>query len=328
MNEPNFTNYADQHILIIGFGSIGQRHASLFSQVGSKISVISRHAKQIDNKKLHFYSSLAELPSDALFDYIIIANETSAHIQTLESILNIFKNFKTPILIEKPLADSKSDLDVIRKYKLLNQNTPIYIGFNLRFLPVVLAAKNEIGINTQLIRAEFHSHSYLPHWRPQQDYRITSSANRSLGGGVLRDLSHELDLAHWFCGDLSNLSIFGGQLSSLELNVEDNVHIIGKSTQCPLISVSLSYSQHIETRALRLITNEKTIMADLMTGKLHVSTQLDTFEKVHICKDFNNTYRNMHADVLSEEHQTIANVKDGWHNVEVIDQLSQKIHLL
>lgn len=326
MNKKRFIDYFFQNVLIIGYGSIGQRHASLFTQIGSQVSVISRHAKKNSSKNLKFYSSLAELSSETSFDYIIIANETSSHIETLESILKTFKYSKAPILIEKPLADSKKDLNIIKKYKSLNKSTSIYIGFNLRFLPVVLAAKHEMGSNTQLIRADFHSHSYLPHWRPEQDYTKTSSANRSLGGGVLRDLSHELDLAYWFCGGFENLSIFGGQLSSLDLDVEDNVQIIGRSNQCPLISVSLSYSQHTETRTLRLISNEKTVMADLMTGKLHVGTQNNMFEENYECKDFDDTYRNMHADILSRSNKTVAKFQDGSINTEIIDQLSKKLY--
>ena len=34
----------------------------------------------------------------------------------------------------------------------------------------------------------------LPTWRPESDYKNTYSAKSEKGGGVLRDLSHEIDL--------------------------------------------------------------------------------------------------------------------------------------
>ena len=39
-------------------------------------------------------------------------------------------------------------------------------------------------------------------WRPKQDYHTSYSAYKNKGGGVLLDLSHELDYATWIFGSL------------------------------------------------------------------------------------------------------------------------------
>ena len=62
---------------------------------------------------------------------------------------------------------------------------------------------------------------WLPDWRPARDYRETSSASRAEGGGVLADLSHEMDYLLWFAGAWRRVCALGGKVSDLELDVED-----------------------------------------------------------------------------------------------------------
>ena len=40
----------------------------------------------------------------------------------------------------------------------------------------------------------------LMYWRKDRDYRSSVTANRNLGGGVLLELSHELDYLSWIFG--------------------------------------------------------------------------------------------------------------------------------
>ena len=67
---------------------------------------------------------------------------------------------------------------------------------------------------------------YLPGWHPYEDYRETHPARRELGGGCLRIQTHELDYALWLFGMPRQVFAVGGQLSRLEVNVEDAVDIL------------------------------------------------------------------------------------------------------
>ena len=42
--------------------------------------------------------------------------------------------------------------------------------------------------------------SFLPSWRKNIDYQSSVSAKKSLGGGVLLELSHEIDYLIWLIG--------------------------------------------------------------------------------------------------------------------------------
>jgi hypothetical protein len=50
----------------------------------------------------------------------------------------------------------------------------------------------------------------LRDWRPGRDHRTTASATQQAGGGVLRDLSHELDYLLWLFGPWQRVAALGG----------------------------------------------------------------------------------------------------------------------
>ena len=65
------------------------------------------------------------------------------------------------------------------------------------------------------------SSSYLPDWRPGQDYRKTYSAHKDLGGGVSIDLIHEWDYLTYLFGWPKKVHSFIGKKSNLEIDSDD-----------------------------------------------------------------------------------------------------------
>ena len=59
--------------------------------------------------------------------------------------------------------------------------------------------------------------SYLPNWRSNIDYRKSASAKKHLGGGVLLDLSHELDYVQWLFGKIVIEHCKSKKLSNLNI---------------------------------------------------------------------------------------------------------------
>ena len=83
-------------ILIIGYGSIGQKHASIFNKLNCQINIISSQAKIFKYKKIDYRDIRNYEP-----DIVIIATTTNMHFQGLKITDNILKN--KIILVEKPL---------------------------------------------------------------------------------------------------------------------------------------------------------------------------------------------------------------------------------
>ena len=175
--------------LVIGYGSIGSRHYRLLSELGCDVRVLSKHNLGMKNCFFDLSQALSWEP-----EYIIIANETAKHYQTLQSLFN--NQYKNGIiLVEKPLFNQ---LEVLPKVQLSH----VFVAYNLRFHPILQEIKKAIQTE-KIISAQIYVGQYLPEWRPDKDYRKSYSAEKALGGGVLRDLSHELDYMNWFFGEFS-----------------------------------------------------------------------------------------------------------------------------
>ena len=84
------------------------------------------------------------------------------------------------------------------------------------------------------------------------------SAKQELGGGVLLELSHEIDYLRWIFGEVDWVSSWVGDLGYLEIDVEDTAQLIlgfkSKSMKKPVIaSVSLDFIRRDKCRLCTVI---------------------------------------------------------------------------
>ena len=135
--------------------------------------------KEIESVITESYNSLSDLPED--YDIIFITNPTEYHLEVLKIVNNKAKHF----FIEKPLT-SKKQLGNFAEIQEMAGKT-YYVACPLRYTKVIQYAKEHIA-KDQIFGVRCISSSYLPEWRPGQDYRDTYSAHRDLGGGVAIDL--------------------------------------------------------------------------------------------------------------------------------------------
>ncbi|HUP43556.1 MAG TPA: Gfo/Idh/MocA family oxidoreductase, partial [Thermoanaerobaculia bacterium] len=111
------------------------------------------------------------------------------------------------LFLEKPLAAGREGvaalLDEVERRRLVTM-----VGFDLRFEPGLVRARELLDRGAvgplRSLRSEVGQH--LADWRPGRDYRETVSARSELGGGVILELCHELDLALWLAGPAAAVS--------------------------------------------------------------------------------------------------------------------------
>merc|ERR1711879_356202 len=134
----------------------------------------------------------SEITND--LDFAIISNPTSLHYKTIASLIP----FGFPLFIEKPVLSSTKDTAILEE-KIKNNSIVSYVACNLRFHPAIVFLKGEMT-KRKPIEFNVYCGSYLPNWRPEQDYRTNYSAIKALGGGVHLDLIHELDYTYYLLG--------------------------------------------------------------------------------------------------------------------------------
>lgn len=292
--------------LIIGFGSIGKRHYDVLSKL-SEIRSIDLVTKQnIENKIC--YKSFEFVNNINQYDYFVIASETNKHFEQLKFLEQNVKN--KLIFCEKPLFESKKDLEI--------KNNKIFIGYVLRFHPLLEKLK-EFVKNEKILLVNAKCGQYLPSWRPNTDYKNCYSAKRDEGGGVLLDLSHEIDYVQWLCGQINEIKSYQVRISDLEINSDDLTMLIGKTYRNILVNISIDYISKITYRKLFVETFKYTYELDFISNKL-IKKDKNGVEETY---SFSNLERNyifekMHLDIFNQQ-KNVCTFKEA---LEVMDTIS------
>jgi len=293
-----------KHALVIGYGSIGSRHARVLTELGRDVSLVT--SQTVENYLS--YTSIEKALSNHFVEQIIIANSTHLHYETLKKILAF--DFKGTILVEKPLFSRVEQLE--------SDNKNIYISYNLRFHALIQELKILLQ-KDELVSFSAQVGSYLPEWRKKTDYRNCYSAKKECGGGVLRDLSHELDYILWLCGQCVEVTAMGGHYSILEINSDDVYSILMRCEHCPIVNLQLDYLSRTPTRKITIHTKKhNTISVDLIQGDLYLNGNL----KLHIQDAVNKSYMTQHKLMLQKDFQHFCDYEQGlavMHLIEAIE---------
>lgn len=242
-------------VQVIGFGSIGGRHARLCRERGLDVSVVTRRTDVCDYPCFRMVADgLAARP-----DYFILANETAAHWPALMEISRHVPG--ATVLVEKPLAATLPDaaeLEAVRASGL-----KVRLAYNLRFHPAIQRLKQALA-GKPVVNFCAYAGQDLRTWRPGQDVSAGYSADPSQGGGVLRDLSHELDYVNWLLGDWTRLTAIGGRVGPLPIRSDDCWSLLLATALAPVVSVQLDYYNRPGARTVVVNTGEETIAVDLV----------------------------------------------------------------
>jgi len=302
-------------VLIIGYGSIGKRHYEILNSFDD-VSAIDVVTKQ-DIDELSTFKSLQDIKNISIYDYYVIATETSKHFGDLDYICKHTNNKN--ILVEKPLFD--------KEYTLSGCNNHIYVAYNLRFHPLLQKLK-EILKDEEIYYVNILAGQYLPTWRLDQDYRESYSAKPALGGGVLRDLSHELDYIHWLFGDMTIIDSINTKISDLEIESDDIFTALAKTDNGIIINVTMDYISKTPMRRLTIHTKNKTIEANFVNNYIELFNIDGLKNSILIDKvDRNYTYSSMHRAIHEKNSSYVCSFEDGVKTVKLINNINfRSIH--
>jgi predicted dehydrogenase len=255
-------------IAFVGLGSIGKRHfANVCSFLESRKdsytidlyrSDLTRQLEPEIISKVNCQFSL-NTPIEKTYDIVFVTNPTSLHYDTIRRFIGHTKS----LFIEKPVF-STTDIDACFFSEL--SDTITYVACPLRYNPVLQYVKANVDC-CKAIAVRAMSSSYLPDWRPGQDYRKCYSAHRELGGGVSIDLIHEWDYLTTLFGIPEKIYSIQDKISSLEIDSDDIAIYIAKVGNLT-IELHLDYFGRKAQRTLDIFMPEDTIHCDIIDGTI------------------------------------------------------------
>ena len=163
---------------------------------------------------------------------------------------------------------------------------------------------------------------HLSQWRPGADYRSGYSARRSLGGGVLRDLSHEFDYLLWAFGGWDRLVAHGGRLGGLEIDAEDAVSLLMEQARCPLTTLHMNYLHQPSRRNVVVIARGSTWEIDLVGGTLALDGATTTAGS-----GMEQTYKMQHDAILAGKHELLCTAEQGLEVMLAIEAAERSMSL-
>ena len=291
-------------VLIIGFGSIGKRHFEILNKLSVKTFVYSKRNINIKNS----FNSLRNSLNKINYDYIIIANKTSEHFNTLKKLKKL--NYKGVVLIEKPIFSKYIDFN----NKFFKK---IFIAYNFRFNPIIRDLKKRIS-KEKILSVNSYVGQFLPDWRPKTDYKKTYSAIKKDGGGVLLDLSHEIDYLNWILRGFSKVNATGGKISNLKIDSDDIFQISFKSKKCNFVQLELNYLDKFLRRFVIVNTINHSYKLDLIANTLEIDGKIKKFNI-----DGNLSYKIQHEQMLKKKYSNFCNYKQAIFLMKIIESIKQ-----
>ena len=246
--------------LVIGCGSIGQRHIGNLKKFGIEVAGFDpREDRRRDTENKLEIRTHADLASAlrARVSTVFVCSPTHLHAEHALMAARAGSN----LFIEKPISHTQDGLDELQAEVDRNRLHTL-TACNFRFHPGLRKVKLllEQGVIGKVTSIHVHFGQYLPDWHPWEDYRNGYSAQKAMGGGILLDRIHEIDYLRWLFGDIKEVHALAGKLGHLDIDVEDTVDALLRFHSGAFASVHLDYVRRTYTCSLDVTGESGTIL--------------------------------------------------------------------
>ena len=252
-------------VMFFGLGSIGSRHARLMKENFNHELYVYRHKKSPEKNSLGMKEIFSLRDIDKIKpDVAFITNPTYKHIEfaafCAERGINLF--------IEKPLSNSKKGINHLLNIARKN-NISAYVAYCLRFHPAIIWLKKHLGKNKPL-HLTVNVSSYLPNWRKNINHLKHYSAFKSKGGGVILELSHEIDYMCYLLGSVKNFKVNAKKMGNVTVDSEDFADILLEFKSGVYCNLHLNFFSNLQRREIVADFKGHTVVGDLLANSITV----------------------------------------------------------
>lgn len=269
-------------ILLIGKGSISIKHKLILKKIFINYKIIHVGSRKFETNYKKYLKKKYILT--------VIVNETSNHIKTLKKILK-YSNY---IFIEKPIGDSF--LEVKKFYKQYpSKLNKIFVGYNIIFSDIFNRLKIELKSKKygKIISVRSTVGYNLKYWRKKKMQNSVSS-NKKLGGGVLNELSHEINYLVELFGELKLVNSKKYKSFFKNFDVEDSAYILCKNKNNIIINLIMDFYRQDKFRECQIICEKGTVIVDFVDGKIFLANSKERktlyINKKHLERSYYNQW--------------------------------------
>lgn len=230
-------------ILIIGCGSIGERHLRCFQQTGRcEVSVCDANAKLLQEVSQRYnvpsHASFKDALAAGRFDALVICTPAHTHL----AIAREGAAYGAAMLIEKPLAVALDEIEPTRS-AIAACGRFTAVAYVYHCFPWVAAAREflkrgEIG---KPLHASVVAGQHFPTFRPA--YRDIYYARHDMGGGAIQDaLTHQVNAVEWLVGPMTRVFCDAAHQRLEGVTVEDTVNVSARHGEV-LVSYAMTQFQ-------------------------------------------------------------------------------------
>ncbi len=314
--------------LVLGLGSIGQRHARLLSG-RSDVEVLlcdisealrRQAADGLVKPPAAVYSSFADaLKAQPDIAFICVPNHLHVPM-ALEAIRN-----GTDVLVEKPVSDSLENArELVEAAEAAGRF--LQVGYMLRYDEGLITMKEIIdkGEIGNIVGGRAMIGTYVTLLNAKGTDRIDHP------NSLVVDYTHELDFVRWFFGEVKDIMAMQTRMGDLELKPQPNIFQIGlKFSSGAVVQVHMDYIQFPQRRIFEVYGDRGTLCYDFMTGEI----QHFTFQRAHewsnknvlpVTDRWDDLFRKEHESVLTRRSQGLppfVSGADGLQALEIAEQV-------
>ncbi len=262
-------------VLVVGVGSIGERHVRCFQNTGRAIVSICEVNDSLreviaDRYKIEQQYVNIETALQAEHDAVVVAVPAHLHI----SIAQQAAETGLHLLIEKPLSTSLAGIEQLQQ-TIEEKKLVAAVAYVYRAAPALAAMKRALdsgrfGVPVQLVAV---SGQNFPSFRPA--YRETYYRDHATGGGAIQDaITHVLNAGEWLVGPIDRLVADAAHQILPDVDVEDTVNIITRQGNV-LGSYSLNQHQAPNESTITVICERGTVRFEFHRHRWRWMTDAD-----------------------------------------------------
>ncbi|HEU4631879.1 MAG TPA: Gfo/Idh/MocA family oxidoreductase [Gemmatimonadaceae bacterium] len=251
-----------ESVLVVGCGAIGRRHLRNLAALGvARLAACdpdpARRAQAAELGARGF-AELDDALEAARPEAVLVCTPPALHVAQASRSLQCGAH----VFVEKPLAPDLAAADALVALAEARPTRPrvVQVGYNLRFHPAIrrLAEVLRAGELGRPLWAFAEFGQYLPAWRPGDDFRASYSVRTEDGGGVLLDVSHELDYVLSLFGRPHRVGCMLGSADALGVGTEESASVQLAFPGGAHADVHVDFLQRTYRRGCRIVGSEGT----------------------------------------------------------------------